>query len=279
MPLARVDARLDQPRGGDPGQLGVAVRRRPAEIEQDPERTRGARQVVHAAPVPVAGVEQERRQVPDVDHLGEVARVAGREHPAAGRDPARPVGEPVGRVVRAGDQPRPADQRPVAEHLADDALRQRLVGAVVVGVVRHAGLELGQRRVLELGLGGRLAGVDGHARDEHVPARPVAEGLGRAPGDRRVVAGHVDDRVERAAVERGQVFGAVADDRLHARVEVGVGLAAVEQRDRVAAAERGFDDGAARELGAAEDEDLHSPMLAHRRRRFARIPLQAARST
>jgi hypothetical protein len=201
----------------------------------------------------VEAVEQERRDVTGVDDLGQVGRVAGHEHPPAARDPPRPVGEPVGRVMRPADEPGPADQRPGAVDLPDDRLAQRLVRAVVLREVRAVRLERGHRRVLKLRLGGGLAGVDGHGGDEDVPAGAVLESVGGQPGRLGRVAGDVDHRVELAAVKRRQVRGPVADDRLHAGKQPAVGDAPVEHGDGVTAPERGFDDGAARETGAAQN--------------------------
>ena len=51
----------------------------------------------------------------------------------------------------------------------------------------------------------------------------------------------------------------VTEDGLDAGVKIRIALPAVEQRDGVAAAERGVDDGAPEEPGAAQDEDAHGP--------------------
>ena len=91
----------------------------------------------------------------------------------------------------------------------------------------------------------------------------VAERADRLLHDPRHVAARVDDRVEVAALERGEVAVAVAAQPLHVGEEVGLRLAAVEQRDVVPARERDVDDVPAQELGAAEDEDLHNVEPMH----------------
>ena len=55
---------------------------------------------------------------------------AGREHVPAARDAVRPVREAAGGVVRTDDEPRPHDERRVAEGLLDDPLARRLARAV-----------------------------------------------------------------------------------------------------------------------------------------------------
>jgi hypothetical protein len=155
--------------------------------------------------------------------------------------------------MRPADEPGAADQRPGAVDVADDALAQRLVRPVVRPEVFAVRLEPGHRRVLHLGFGGRLARVDRHGGDEHVAPGSVGEELGRHACCFRLVAGHVDHRVELAAVERGQVHRPVPGHGLQSREQARVGLTPVEQGDGVAATERGLYDGAAREPGAAQD--------------------------
>src|SRR5437868_2195519 len=79
--------------------------------------------------------------------------------------------------------------------------------------------------------------------------------------------GVVDHRVPLPALERLQVAVAIADELLDVREERGIGLAAIEQRDRVAAVERVLDLIRADEAGAAEDENAKwaGGLLARRR--------------
>ena len=168
----------------------------------------------------------------------------------------RPVGEAAGGIVRPNDQTRPDDQRALSEHALDLRLRERLQGAVVGGV----GRELVERQVAEvgrrarLGRAGREVGVDGDARDEDVAAG-VAQLLRRRTHVRRDVAGRVDDCVPRPPGEQREVALPVAVHLLDLREEVGVRLAAVEERQLVPAGERRLGRRPAEELRPAEDQD------------------------
>ena len=73
-------------------------------------------------------VEDPVGQVADVDELRLPLGRSGREDLAAAREPARPVGEAAGRVVRPHDQTRPDDQRALAEDPLDLRLESALSG-------------------------------------------------------------------------------------------------------------------------------------------------------
>ena len=89
----------------------------------------------------------------------------------------------------------------------------------------------------------------------------VAERVERLGDDAGDVAARVDDGVEVSAAERGEVAVAVATELFDGRKQLGARLAAVEQRHVVAACEGHIDGVAAQELGAAEDENLHTLSL------------------
>ena len=72
------------------------------------------------------------------------------------------------------------------------------------------------------------------------------------------VAARVDHRVPVAPGERRQIAGAIADDPLDLRIQLGVRRAAVEERELVAALERGVGDRTAEEPRPAEQEELHA---------------------
>jgi hypothetical protein len=76
--------------------------------------------------------------------------------------------------------------------------------------------------------------------------------------DARHVAARVDDAVPGAAEKRVKVAVAVTLQALRLGKELGVRLAAREDRHLVAAGERGVDRVAAEELRSAEDEQLHA---------------------
>src|SRR4051794_19156461 len=190
--------------------------------------------------------------------------MARREHSTSCRDPLRPVGEAVRRVVRSDDQARPNDRRAFAECVLHDRLADSLPRAVRV-VARVVGIdELLQCGVLELR--NALVGVDRDARDEdvapHVRELPYRE-LDRAWEVRR----DVDHDVPRPAIQRGHVPAAVAAKLLYRRKQVGIRLPAIEQRDLVTSCKRRLDHGASEEPRAPEDEDsLHPPALSSTKR-------------
>ena len=82
----------------------------------------------------------------------------------------------------------------------------------------------------------------------------VREQVGRRADYARDEAGRIYDRVPFAILERRQVAVAVAAKLLDLRKELGVRLAAVEERQLVAAGERGLGDGAPEELRTAEQQ-------------------------
>ena len=68
----------------------------------------------------------------------------------------------------------------------------------------------------------------------------------------------IEDRVPIPSSERGEIPVAVALDLLQSGEEVGVGLAAVEERDLVPRLERGLDVVAAQEGRAAKDQNFQA---------------------
>jgi len=97
--------------------------------------------------------------------------------------------------------------------------------------------------------------VDRDRRDEDVAADVGREQLGRRLDQSRHEPRRIDDRIPAAAGQRLEVTVAVAAERLHVRVEAGVRLAAIEQRDGVTARECGVDDMRTEEPDATEYED------------------------
>jgi hypothetical protein len=159
--------------------------------------------------------------------------------------------------VRAYDQPGADGRRPPGEDLLHDLLASDLELAVPLAHVLALVLGVPERRAFVVPLRERL-GVGGDARDEDVVVDGVAQQLGRGADDAGQVARRVDDRVPRAAFERAQVAVAIAAQLLGLREQLGVRLAAVEERDLVALLERVLDDGTAEELRPAEDEQPHA---------------------
>jgi len=87
----------------------------------------------------------------------------------------------------------------------------------------------------------------------------VREQPGGCPDDARDIARGVDGRVPASASQPIEAAVAVAADLLELREEAGVPLAAVEERELVAAGGGALDEVAAEEGRAAEDQELHSP--------------------
>ena len=90
----------------------------------------------------------------------------------------------------------------------------------------------------------------------------------RRANDTGQIARGVDHRVPGTAPERSQVVLAIAPEVLDFRKQTGVGAAAVEERDRVAAGTRGLDDVASEVERAAEDQEAHGEMLPRSRDEF-----------
>ena len=167
-----------------------------------------------------------------------------------------PITNP-GRTI-AARSPNDLGHDPLAQHL------QPAVGAAA-DLLRRLVLQRRERPVLVLWRG--EAGVDGDRRDEDVSLDAVAQRTRGVADEPRDVARHVEAGVPAAAVERAEAAVAVADDVLDLREDPGVRAAAVEQRRLVAGSERRLDERAADELGAAENEDLHTSSATPARRR------------
>jgi hypothetical protein len=97
----------------------------------------------------------------------------------------------------------------------------------------------------------REIGVDRSRRDEEVVGRFYE--LDRLAHDTGEIAGDIDRGVPAAAGQRVELAVPVAAQFLDLGIEIGVRLAAVEQRQLVIALERRVDDRAAEELRPAED--------------------------
>ena len=82
------------------------------------------------------------------------------------------------------------------------------------------------------------------------------EQFGREPHLLRRVRGVVDDGIPVAPFQRVDLPVAIADQLLDAGIGLGIALAAIEQRERVAAGLERIDEVRADEAGAAEDENL-----------------------
>ena len=170
-------ARHDRPAG----RAGALTQR----VDERPHRAHAGR---------AAGIERDRSTLPSQRHRSHAARSRasmnwiGRSGgagttAASARSPSMeraqeardPVGEAVGRVVRADDEPRAHDQRALAECRANHVLAGRLQRAVVRQDVlgRRVGERCDRRRFVET----RAAGVrvDRHRRDERVVADAIAQ--------------------------------------------------------------------------------------------------------
>src|SRR5262249_60315192 len=104
-------------------------------------------------------------------------------------------------------------------------------------------------------LEGRVGGV---SRAVRVLADSPAQAFAAPADDVRQVTAGVEARVPgTAAFERAQIARAVAAQLLDFREQLGLGAAAVEERDGMAARERGGDERTAGETRAAENEETH----------------------
>jgi len=83
------------------------------------------------APLPLRADATRTSEVACIDHLHRLVARFRCEHIATGCDPRDPVGEAVGRVVRADDQARADDDAAIAHHLLDNGFARRLQLAVV----------------------------------------------------------------------------------------------------------------------------------------------------
>jgi hypothetical protein len=113
----------------------------------------------------------------------------------------------------------------------------------------------------------REVGVDGDRRDVDVAVDRVAEQLRRVADEARQVAGDVHARVPGPTREHAEPAVAVGEHVLDVGEQPRTGAAAVEEGQPVPAREGRFDERAADELGAAEDEDLHTSSATPARRR------------
>src|SRR5581483_5361557 len=199
-------------------------------------------------------------EVADVDELHRGARRPRlQDRPAAPRA-VRPVGEPVGGVVRADDQARPDEERSLAERrthlLLAQGLQRAVVGVVVQQPVGWCAAELRRGVVLRPRLA--VVGVVRDARDERVALGSAREQLRRLADDAGNVARRVDDGVPTPAAEGVEAPLAVAAQLLDLGEELGARQPAVERRHGVAALERRLDHRAAEEPRPAQQEQLHS---------------------
>ncbi len=254
------DLVLLQQLGRDPLQGRVAAADRAAGLEHVAPAAAGVRGVVDAGCPPLGQVDQPRAEIPGIDELHLILGWRRRDDLSTAGDPVRPVGEASGGVVGADDQPRPNARLPLGEDLGDRLLAERLqrpvvrvvVGQLVVGEVS----ELGHRAVLVDRLG--EARVHRDARDEQVVAGRVGQRLGRGADHRGDVAGGIQHGVPLATFQRAEVGRPVAAQLLRFGEQLGIRLAAVEERHLVPARERRLDRSAPEEPRPAENEQPHA---------------------
>jgi hypothetical protein len=110
-----------------------------------------------------------------------------------------------------------------------------------------------------------LVGVHGDARDVDVAVDVPAQRVDGKADDARDERGDVDHGVPVGASKSLEGLSAVAADLLRLGEELRVRAAAVEQRQLVSALERVFDQNAAEEARAAEDQQLHDASAWSRR--------------
>ena len=149
-----------------------------------------------------------RAEIAHVDELHGCIRRRGRKHSSSLGDPARPVREAVGRIVRADDEPGTDDQPAVTVRIRDDPLAHRLERAVVLDALARRIIELRYRRALDRRRA--LVGIHGDARDVDVAPDAVPQRVGRQRDDAREERGNVDRGVPHSVSERAEILGAPA---------------------------------------------------------------------
>ena len=181
---------------------------------------------------------------------------ARRQHLTAAREAQRPVDESIARIAGTDDDAGAEVGRAAGQLLLGLALGEVLVAAVVFDAVellrvhrlrREHGRRFVDRLLAEL--------VDRDRREEQILPDVILQQLGGRVDRLRHHDPGVDDRVPVAAAQPIEIGAAIAEDRLDVGEERRVGLAAVEERERVTARARCVHDRGADEAGAAEDED------------------------
>ncbi len=144
-----------------------------------------------------------------------------------------------------------------AENIYGHLLTQRLQAAVGLAVHFLDGgvVELHEFvALIDAGLGEVRIGRD--ARDQHVLLYMILEQFGREYHLLRGVRGVVDDGIPVTPFQRVDLPVAIPDQLFDAGVGLGIALAAIEQRQRVAAGLEYIHEVRADETGATQDEHL-----------------------
>src|ERR1043166_5738991 len=101
----------------DPGERAVGADRARTSREKLTARERHADAVTTADSARFGAAHEPAREIAHIDELDEVIRCARRQHLAPARKSRGPIGEAPGRVFRADDQPRAADECVGADRL------------------------------------------------------------------------------------------------------------------------------------------------------------------
>ena len=220
-------------------------------------------------------VDRECREVARVDHLERIGGRARRDELTATRGARGPVGEAIGVVVGADDETGPDDGRAARQGLLHRLLAQRLQRSVGFAVHFLDGFigEFAHRRVFVA----RHAEIRIHRdrRHEHVLLHLRRQQLRREPHMARHVARVVDDHVPFAILEPVDLAIAIALDAFDLGITIRLGLAAIEEGERMATLQRQRRHVQADEARSAEDEDLQRLRLFGRPRRAARRAARA----
>ena len=201
-------------------------------------------------------VDDPLGQVADVDELSEPIGRARGEDLAAAAEPARPVGEAAGRVVRADDQTR-AGRSARARRTRARPPPRRAPSAARSSSSRARARRPAARRARP---SGSTRSGRSRSRRRRRRSRRRRSGRRRAAAPPRRARPPGCSRTGRrprpsCAREQGEVALPVAVQLLDLREEVGVRLAAVEERQLVPAGERSLGGRPAEELRAAEDQE------------------------
>lgn len=184
------------------------------------------------------------------------------------REHAWPPSDAIRRVVRPGDHAWAWDAMVVGECVGDDLFAEDLEAAIgFAGDFFDGWIIKGDLwTVFVENRIGASRGVDRDGGDEDVEIGVVFEQIAGGLRDTRGVAAHVDDRVEVfARVEEffdsieavPDPWISIADESADSGWESWIFFRSMEQGDGMVGLDSEFGKGAARELGAAEDEDVH----------------------
>ena len=213
-----------------------------------------------ASPRSAAG-QHPPGQVAGVDELKRSVARPGRDDPAAPGQSLQPPRQPADVLVRPEDEAGPGQQRTIGEVVEHGQFGSPLVRGVVVGLSSFGVGVDGRGRLVRAGRHGPSV----HRRRRHIAVVPdaVAQQPAATRDDGRGAGPGVDHRIPgptgqaRFQLARPAAIGAQRFDTRSVRAAE----APVDRRHVVASGQSRLHHSAADEMGTAEDEQLHKPIL------------------